>query len=174
MFILQLIILLFLLCMIVVLLGILFISIYFAFRGAPYAVTDEKTLKGIIEAATQKKKGRALDVGSGDGRIVIALAQAGFEAHGYEFNPLLVWWSRRNIRKAGLAGKAFIHMRDFWREDFSVYDVVVMYQITYIMRRLEQKLQREMKPGSVVICNHFTLPSYKPSLKKGRVNHYRF
>lgn len=115
---------------------------------------------------------KAADMGSGDGRIVIALARAGAEAHGYETNPLLVWLSRRAIARAGLKHTAFIHRTSFWGEDLSRYAVVTVFGIGYIMERLEQKLQRELRPGARVISNKFMFPSWQAAQSEGRVHSY--
>ena len=93
-------------------------------RGAPYVPSQEKTIRQMILLAGILPGERAIDLGSGDGRVVIALARAGAEAHGYEINPLLVWLGRRKIRKEGLEKVAFIHFKDFWSVDFSAFDMV--------------------------------------------------
>lgn len=143
-----------------------------AFKGAPYAATDEETLREILAAVKLKKGEKVVDVGSGDGKIVLALAKKGYTAYGIELNPLLVWWTRWQIRKQGLQGKAFIYRRDMWKEDMSQYDVIIVYQITYVMKRLEKKLRAEIKPGTRVISNYFTFPTWKPKKKKGRLSIY--
>lgn len=155
----------FLLLLIALGVSILIILIYFAFRGAPYVATDDQTLKDILSAARLKKGEKAVDLGSGDGKVVIALAKKGAEVHGFEFNPLLVMYSRYRIKKAGLQNNAFIHWGDFWRNDFSPYDVIIIYGITYIMKRLEEKLYKEVKPDARVITNNFHFPSWKPTRK---------
>lgn len=117
---------------------------------------------------------RAVDLGSGDGRIVIALARAGAEAHGYEHNPILVWWSRYKIRRAGFSGRAFIHQANFWKLDFSHFTVVTVFGINYIMPPLEEKLVQEARVGSRFASYTFRLPTLKPSVHDGGVYFYRF
>src|SRR3989338_878500 len=79
-------------------------------RGAPYLPTHRESVAKMIELAQVRPADKMVDLGSGDGRIVIAFAKQGIEAHGYEVNPLLVWWSRKNIQRAGLDGRAFIQL----------------------------------------------------------------
>ena len=65
--------------------------------GAPFLPSDAKTFErtAILLGSLGKGAGKkAVDLGSGDGRMVIELAKLGYEAHGYEINPLLVWQSR--------------------------------------------------------------------------------
>ena len=112
------------------------------------------------------------DLGSGDGRILIALAQDGAEAHGYEVNPLLVWNSRRAIRKAGLADKAIVHRQSFWKADLSRYRTVVAYGFPHIMKGLGKKLQKELPSGAKVISNVFVFPNLKEIRSENKVRLY--
>jgi ribosomal protein L11 methylase PrmA len=123
-----------------------------------------RALIQMLERESRSKGGgkRAVDLGSGDGRIVIALARSGFEAHGFELNPLLVAYSRRKIRQAMLQDCAFIHQKSYWDENLSSFDVVVVFGISYIMKKLEKKLVQELRPGSLVASNYFSFPDWKP------------
>jgi len=135
------------------------------FYGAIYVPTDKEKIKTIIRFAEIKPGEKVVDLGSGDGILVIALAKAGAETHGYEINPFLVWKARKNISKAKIENKAFIHWKSFWQEDLSDFDVVVIYGINYIMGRLEKKLRGELKKDARVISNAFNLPNW-PQIKK--------
>ena len=145
--------------------------------GAPFAVSSpfkiKKMLPFIVEAIGGRKNLSAVDIGSGDGRIVIALAQLGLIAHGIEINPFLAMFSKIKIKAAGLQDKAFIHRTSFWKSDFSQYDIVVLFGVFYIMKKLEQKLMSELKPGAIVICNHFYFPTWQPIKQEGGVYIYR-
>jgi 16S rRNA A1518/A1519 N6-dimethyltransferase RsmA/KsgA/DIM1 with predicted DNA glycosylase/AP lyase activity len=70
------------------------------FGGAVFAQTQQSSIHKIITLANPKPGQKAVDVGSGDGRLVIALAKSGVQAHGYEINPWLVLVSRLNIKKS--------------------------------------------------------------------------
>ena len=164
------------LILLVLLTGLLALAVaivYFAMRGAPYANTYPERIAEMLAVAGVKKGERAVDIGSGDGRIVIELARRGADAHGYEINPVLVLWSRYRIRRAGLADRAQIHLQDMWRHDYRDVDLVVSCQISYMMGRLEKKLRRELKPGARVVSNYFTFPTWKPAEKKGDVYLYK-
>lgn len=130
-------------------------------RGAIYDPSTPEKTRVIAEVAGVAPGERAVDLGSGDGRVVIALARRGAEAHGWEVNPLLVLRSRRNIRRAGLEGRAFIHWGSFWKADLSGYDLVTVFQVGFIMARLEAKLRRELKPGSRVVSHYWRFPTLR-------------
>ena len=162
-------IILFLLLLILALL----IFMPFLFWGAIYLPTKQAILKKMIELADIKPGEKAVDLGAGDGRLVIALAKAGAEAHGYEINPFLVWFAKQNIRKVGLKGKAFIHWRSFWRKDLSDFDVITIFGISHIMKRLESKFKKELKNNARVVSNAFNLPNWPIAKKESGVYLYK-
>lgn len=124
-------------------------------------ISGRNPIRRIIRLAQFEPGQKAADLGSGDGRIVIAMAKAGAIAHGYEINPFLVWWSRKKIAKEGLSDKAFIHHKSFWNEDFSSFDFISIYGIGYIMKDLEEKLRRELPQGAKVAANAFEFPTWE-------------
>jgi cyclopropane fatty-acyl-phospholipid synthase-like methyltransferase len=136
------------------------------FKGAPFLPTTQAKVEQMILAAKILPGERLADIGSGDGRILIAAAKAGAIAHGYEINPFLIWWSRIKIRQAGLSDRAFVHWKNFWLQDLSEYDIITVFGITNIMPDLEKKLQKELQPGARVICNIFPFPNWPRSENK--------
>ena len=96
----------------------------FAFPTLPFVPSTKARVESLLALSGMRPGDTVVDIGSGDGRIVIACAQAGAIAHGYEINPLLVWWSRRRIRALGLGDRATIFATNFWRVDFSDYDII--------------------------------------------------
>jgi ribosomal protein L11 methylase PrmA len=142
--------------------GVLLVAYYLGiFRGAPFVPTFRNSLGKMIVAAKIQPGEKLADLGSGDGRIVIAAAKNGAQAHGYEINPVLVWYSRWQISQAGLSGKAFVHWKSFWKADLSEYQIVTVFGITSIMKDLEAKLKAELKPGSRVVSNIFQFPNWE-------------
>lgn len=138
-----------------------FLFVYALFFGAPYVSIPKNGLDKMIEFAAIKPGQKAVDLGSGDGRIMIAMAKAGAIVHGYEINPVLVWWTRRKIEKEGLEGKAFVYLKSFWNEDLSSFDVVTLFGVRKIMRRLQDKLDKELKPGAKIISFGFSFPDWQ-------------
>lgn len=147
---------LFNLALLVAALGLLYITL----SGAPFLPTHTKSIETMVRMANIRRGMKVADLGSGDGRILIAFARAGAEAHGYEINPLLVWYSRWKIKRAGLEKQCFVHTKNFWNVDFSTYAVVTLFGIRHIMARLEKKLQQELRPGSRVISHVFAFPTW--------------
>lgn len=129
--------------------------------GAVFVPTRMKTVKQMIDLAHLKKGMRAVDLGSGDGRIVISLARRGVYSDGYEINPFLVLWANYKIHKANLSHLAHIYWKSFWNINTKEYDAIFIYGIFYIMKPLEKKLQKELKPGAIVISSTFKFPDWK-------------
>jgi ribosomal protein L11 methylase PrmA len=139
--------------------------------GAPFVVTEDKRIKAMLALAGDVKGKKMVDLGAGDGRIVIAFAQAGADALGYDINPWLVLRANRKIRALKLSN-AHMYWRSFWRIDLGEFDVITLYGIPYIMQRLEEKLQRERKPSTVILSNSFRFPTWKIDTEQDGVARY--
>lgn len=140
--------------------------------GAPYVPSDRQTIEVMLKLVGESGERAMVDLGSGDGRVVEAFAVQGFRAVGYEINPLLVWWSRFRLWRAGLSKVAIIKSGDFWWADFSEFEVVVVFGMTHIMSKLEKKLQAELVPGALVITNYYHFSNWKLEKKVGRLGVY--
>ena len=123
--------------------------------------------------AKLKKGSKIADLGSGDGRIVIAFAQAGAEAHGYEINPTLVLISRLNIRRHGLQKRAHIHWKSFRVCDFSKFDIVTAYTLPRLMAALEKRLQAELPATGRVVSHTFKFPNWQAAEIQDKVYLYK-
>jgi len=141
--------------------------------GAPFVATNKKTLQQMIELADIKPGERAVDLGSGDGRIVIALAKAGAQAHGYEINPILVFQSRMAIRRHKLCSQAHIHFRSFRSIDFSKFNIIAIYGLPGIMKHLEGRIQQELPSGGRVVSHTFQFPNWPNEANIEKVYLYR-
>ncbi len=137
--------------------------------GAIYAPTGDSNVEIIKKLAVAKPRERIVDLGSGNGKIVIAFAKDGIESHGYEVNPLLVWFSRRKIKKLGLQEKAFIHRESFWKANLSEFDVIILFTLPHIMRALVPKMKKELKPGARVVANAYGFQGIEPIKKENQV-----
>lgn len=128
----------------------------------PFVPSSENSINTMLEIANLKPGEKMADLGSGDGRIILAFAENGAIAYGYEIDGALVIKAETRIYDEGLDQRAFIHWADYWEEDLSEYDIVTIFGISYIMEELGEKLKKELKPGAKVISNVFTFPNWKP------------
>ena len=130
---------------------------------APFAPTPPEVVSRMLELAEIKHGDVLYDLGSGDGRIVVAAArQFGIRAVGFEVDPVLVKDSRQIIKQAGLEELVEIREQDIRSVDFSAASVVTMYLYPAANLRLRPVLMRDLKPGSRVISHDFNMGSWKP------------
>ena len=134
----------------------------------PYFQTSRYRVETMVELAEVKPSDKGADLGSGDGRIVIAFAKAGITMHGYEIDEELKKLAENNIQTENLTN-AFIHSKDFWQEDLSSYDIICCYPMPTIMGRLENKLKQELKPGSRILLNYFPFKYWKEKKVKDNI-----
>ncbi len=154
----------------------LILSIFFVLpflTGAPYEGTKKKTLEKMIEFTNPKKGDKIAELGSGDGRIVIALAKKCPEAkvYGFEINPFLVWISKRKIKKQGLKN-AKIYWKNFWNINLGEYNKIVLFQFKTIMHKLSKKFSKELKSGTKIISHFWKIPEWKLKRKFKKVYYY--
>lgn len=135
------------------------IYVYFLFAtisAAPYVSSSKARIKKMIEMIGKPLESTILELGSGDGKVVIALAKQGFNVIGIEINPVLCWFSKFRIRRLGLKNAKIIN-KNFWNYDLKEVDIMTMYFIPHKMKKLAKKIKREMKPGSLIISNAFKI-----------------
>lgn len=152
---------------------VFFMLSYSMLRGAPYAASTDEKIDTMISLLDIKKGEKAVDLGSGDGKIVIALAKAGAKAYGYEINPLYVLLSRYYIRREHVEKDVTIYWKSFWGANLSSYSVVTLFATPHIMRALSRKIQKDCKQGTRVVSNHFTFPNWDADRKKSNVILYK-
>jgi cyclopropane fatty-acyl-phospholipid synthase-like methyltransferase len=143
------------------------------FFGAPYEPISEEKLDKLFEISNVKKGDKVVDLGSGDGRIVMGFAKKGILAHGFEINPILVLLSRWRIKRAGLEKNAFIYWKNFWNVDLYCYDVVVFFQYKTIMKRLRNKFKKELNSGAKILSYYWDFPEWKSLKQKSGIYLYK-
>lgn len=152
--------------------GLLYISL----RGAPYVPTLKKQLQRALDLAGVKPGMTIVDLGSGDGRLLLAAARRGCWAVGYELNPLLVIYTK--LRTYPVRKQVSVKVRDFWRTPLpDDTDVVFVFLARPFMAKLERHLQAEAARLSrtiVLISFGFALPSKRPAAQAGALYRYEF
>jgi predicted RNA methylase len=132
------------------------------FLAAPFVPTSRKTVRKMIEAAELDKKDIVYDLGSGDGRLVIAAARKKVKkAVGFEINPLLNIYASIKAKILRLKNTTFI-TRSIWNSDLSKCNKLFVYLMPNSMNRLESKILSEMKEGSYIISHSFRFPNMEP------------
>lgn len=128
----------------------------------PFVPSPQEVVDKMIDLASVKTGDLVYDLGSGDGRIVIAAAKKGAKAVGFEIDGDLVKQSRENIRAAGVQDSAEIRQQDILTVDLSQASVVTMYLLPDVNLKLRPNLLSQLKPGSRVVSHSFDMGDWKP------------
>lgn len=131
---------------------------------APFAVTPMSVVAQMLRLAEVGPRDFVIDLGSGDGRLVLA-AVGTFGARGglgVDIDPTLVEYSNRQARNDGLADRAQFFERDLFDTDVSQATVVTVYLLPIAMERLQRKLAAELAPGTRVVSHDYPFRSWTP------------
>jgi len=122
--------------------------------------TPDSLIQAMLDAAKVTPNDFVMDLGSGDGRIVIAAAKRGANAVGFEYNPDMVALSKRNAEKAGVSDKATFVKADIFESDFSKATVITMYLLPQLNLKLRPTILA-LKPGTRVVSHAFTMGEWE-------------
>lgn len=129
----------------------------------PYVVTPNEVVIEMLKIAGVTQEDVVYDLGSGDGRLVIAAAkQFGARGIGVEIEPKLIQQSNANARLAGVSDRVKFLQQDLFQTNLSEATVVTLYLLPEVNLRLRPKLIRELKPGTRVISHQFDMKEWKP------------
>ncbi len=133
-------------------------------RAAPFVPSPDPIVRQMLELGELRPGELHFDLGSGDGRIVLAAAGR-FQARstGYEIDRDLVAQSRQAIREAGLGPLARIENADLFQADFRTVDLVTVYLLPVMLEELVPIFERQMKPGSRVVSHDYPMPGWTPT-----------
>ncbi len=131
---------------------------------APFVPTVEEDVALMLDVANVGPGDYVIDLGSGDGRIVIEAAKRGAVGHGVELEPELVELAAANARDAGVAERVAFVQGDVFEADIRAATVVTTYLFPEAMLELRPKLLAELAPGTRVVSNSFDLGEWKPDV----------
>jgi precorrin-6B methylase 2 len=129
-------------------------------KDVVWVPTQQDLVEKMLDMAKVTPRDYVIDLGSGDGRTVIAAAKRGATAHGIEYNPDMVDLSIRNAAQAGMSEKATFSKADLFESDFSKATVITMFLLPDINIRLRPKLL-DLKPGTRIVSNSFTMEEWQ-------------
>ncbi|MCC6472519.1 MAG: class I SAM-dependent methyltransferase [Burkholderiales bacterium] len=132
-------------------------------KDVPWVPMPEHQLQRLLDMAKLAPQDVVMDLGSGDGRIVIAAAKRGARAIGVEFNPDLVALSRREAQKAGVAERVLFEEGDLFKADLSRASLITLFLLENVNIKLRPALLA-LKPGTRIAGNTFGLGDWKPDL----------
>jgi SAM-dependent methyltransferase len=128
----------------------------------PFVVTPDPVTRAMLQLARVKRHDRVIDLGSGDGRIVILAAQRfGARGLGVEIDPSLVQRSQANAQRAGVADRVEFREQDLFKTDLSGATVITMYLLPEVNMQLRPRLLA-LKPGTRIISHDWDLGDWPP------------
>lgn len=128
----------------------------------PFVVTPPLIVERMLQLADVTNADRLADLGSGDGRIVIAAARRGAFARGFEIDGALVALSVRNAERAGVINRAEFLKQDIFAVDYTPYSVLTMYLLPEYNVKLRPKLLAELKPGARIVSHEWDMGDWEP------------
>lgn len=128
--------------------------------GAPYLPTLKPQMYEALELANLKPGQTLLELGCGDGRVLVAAAQKGYKAVGYELNPLLVvvaWARTRRYRR-----QVRVVWGDFWRAEWPPAEAIFVFLLPRYMRKLDRECAACSHKPLRLVSFAFRIPGKKP------------
>jgi SAM-dependent methyltransferase len=130
-------------------------------KDVVWVPTSDALVQKMLDMAKVTADDYLIDLGSGDGRTVIAAARRGATAVGIEFNPDMVALSRKNAEEAKLGSKARFVQGDLFQADLSKATVITMFLLPRINLQLRPTLL-ELRPGTRIVSNSFNMGEWEP------------
>ena len=120
-------------------------------------------VRAMLELAEVKKDDVLYDLGSGDGRLVIAAARDyGARGVGIDIDPQLIRQSRESAREQGVASLVEFRNQDLFEADIREATVVMLYLWPSVNLKLRPKLWKELRTGARVVSNSHDMGDWKP------------
>jgi SAM-dependent methyltransferase len=132
-------------------------------QDVPFLESPESVVEAMLELAQVRDTDSVYDLGSGDGRIVIAAAASyGARGVGIELESDLVEQSRENAREAGVEDLVRFVQKDFFEADFSEATVVMMYLQPKVNKKLRPILAEQLAPGTRIVSHRYEIREWNP------------
>lgn len=133
----------------------------------PFVTTPPNVVGAMLEMAMISTNDYLVDLGSGDGRIVIEAAKKyGVRGMGIEIDPNLVFTANQEAKRHGVAGRVSFTQGNLFVMDFSRASVLTMYLLPQINMQLRPRLLNELKPGTRVVSHDFDMEEWKPDQRR--------
>ena len=129
-------------------------------KDVVWVPTPPEVVEKMLDMAKVTAKDFVVDLGSGDGRNVIAAAKRGAKAVGFEYNPDMVNLSRQLAKQAGVSERATFIEGDMYKAEFSEATVLALFLLPSNLEVLKEKILA-LKPGTRVVMNTFTVDGWE-------------
>lgn len=127
----------------------------------PYVPTPQKVVERMLDLADVNSGDYVIDLGSGDGRIVIAAAKRGATGHGIDLDPQRIKEAKTNAAKANVDDRVMFMEANIFNTDFSNASVITMYLLPTVNEKLRPVLLDELEPGTRVVSHSFDMDEWE-------------
>jgi hypothetical protein len=134
-------------------------------KDVVWVPTPQSLVDTMLSMANVTSADVVMDLGSGDGRLVITAAKRGAKALGIEYNPDMVALARRTAMEEGVSESATFEQADIFETDFSKATVITLFLLSDLNLRLRPTIL-DMKPGTRIVSNTFTMSDWEPDMTK--------
>ncbi len=128
-------------------------------KDVEWVPTPDALVNTMLDLAKVTPRDYVIDLGSGDGRTVIAAAARGARAHGIEYDPDMVRLSQQNAARAGMSARATFAKADLFASDLSKASVITMFLLPALNLQLRPKLL-DLKTGTRIVSNTWDMEDW--------------
>ena len=142
-------------------------------KDAPFVPTPPDVVDKMLDMANVGPGDYVIDLGCGDGRIVIAAARRGATGLGVDLDAELIQKARENAREAGVSERVMFLKQDLFETDISGASVITMYLFPDLINELRPKLTDQLEPGARIVSHDFDMDDWEPD-QRAEVNSGNF
>jgi SAM-dependent methyltransferase len=127
----------------------------------PYVPTPQVVVDKMLELGDVQAGDYVIDLGSGDGRIVISAVKRGAVGHGIDLDPERIEEARENAKEQEVADRVIFLQQNIFETDFSRASVITMYLLNSVNQKLRPKLLEELEPGTRLVSHSFNMGDWE-------------
>lgn len=131
----------------------------------PYAGTRPEVVRLMLDMAGVRAGDRVVDLGTGDGRVLLAAAARGAGGLGVDIDPVLVEEARAEADRQGAGRRVAFRVEDLFRTPLRDADVLAMFLLPEVNLKLRPRILSEMRPGARVVSHAFDMGDWPPDAR---------
>lgn len=132
----------------------------------PYVPTPDAVVEQMLDMVDVQPSDYVIDLGSGDGRIVVAAAKRGASGHGIDLDPERISEARQNAAQNNVDDQIMFMEGDIFETDFSKASIITMYLLPSVNKKLRPELLDKLEPGTQIVSHSFDMGDWEPDKKE--------
>ncbi len=135
-------------------------------KDVPYVPSPDEVVDRMLDMARVGPGDYVIDLGCGDGRILVAAAKRGATGLGVDIDGALIEEARKNAKKAGVSDQVMFLKQDIFETDISRANVITMYLLPSLIRELRPQFIEQLQPGARIVSHDFDMGAWEPDRHK--------